>query len=442
MGPEDDLEVHRGRSYQRLSGTRPGARAVPRRPAAVDRLSVRRATMAPRIAHRGVRHGRCRSQDQGAGCLPPPQLRPRDRDVPRGAPLRRERPRDRRGLLRGRDEGAGDEGQGPLRRHVLEGLDRHESGPRQAHGRLLPRAREEPRGQAPARSRSGEAAGEKGAEETAVAAYKRATEIDSEDATAWKRLGEFHGRRRPHPGGARRPERSRAPRAEGPGVAQAAQEPGGRGRAADGPVRQGRLQPRADEGPGRGPPPRGRGSHSSSRRSTPSAEVESPSSGRSQEDPNNPRLRVRLGEMLLHQGHERRRRSRPSNEATRLDPENYDLSVRVGDMELRAPSRVARRGRKEAARPRRTTQDARRPRRPGLASSCMAQKKEYATARRSPPAGPDRAIPLGRTLLALGEVDEAAAEFQQTVRDPQAQDGEPAAPRPVLREEEPGQLSP
>ena len=41
----------------------------------------------------------------------------------------------------------------------------------------------------------GQAAGDADAGETAVAAYKRATEIDADDAEAWKRLGQFHGRR-------------------------------------------------------------------------------------------------------------------------------------------------------------------------------------------------------------------------------------------------------
>ena len=182
------------RSYQRC-GTPAGTERRPRHPGGVDRP-------------RGGRRYDGAPTDRGVRPWPLPISRPRpgtpsaaatttsrSRCTSRPCASTRTTPRRVEGFFPAATQGAGDEGQGALRRHVLEGLDGRESRPAEADGRLLPRARQESRGQEPAARRSARRPAKPGADETAVAAYQRATEIDADDAKAWKRLGEFHGQR-------------------------------------------------------------------------------------------------------------------------------------------------------------------------------------------------------------------------------------------------------
>lgn len=133
-------------------------------------------------------------------------------------------------------------------------------------------------------------------------------------------------------------------------------------------------------------------------------------------EPQNGRLLVRLGDLQLQRGDEPAA-LRAFEDAVRLDPRNFDLSVRVGDIKLRVYEDAVRAARKalEAA-----------PADPGLQGRVDAAEKalvdarlvEYTRRVKDHPLDLAERFKLGRTLLAAGRVEEATAEFQQTVRDP------------------------
>ncbi len=134
------------------------------------------------------------------------------------------------------------------------------------------------------------------------------------------------------------------------------------------------------------------------------------------EAPDDGRLHLRVGELLLQQG--RRDEALASFEqALALDPSNFDLSVRVGDLRLQ-PLQAAAREAREAAR--------RAPDDPALRSAEEAALKplieaglaEYGRRVKEHPLDLAEHFRLGQWMLQAGRVDEALAEFQQTVRDP------------------------
>ena len=260
----------------------------------------------------------------------------------------------------------------------------------------------------------GSAAGEMGAEETAVGAYKRATEVDAEDATAWKYLGEFHGRR----GRIRE-----ALDALNHAVRLAPKDQEAiklrKNLAAEGALQTGRYDKAGSSRELMKDQDEARRLEAESRMQLTTehaAREETQLRAMIEKEPDNVRTHIRLAEMLLHQGEEERALE-AFDAARRIAPDNYDLSVRVGDMELRRIQRVAKDAKDawdaapdDAAKKAVYEQAAR--------DFLHAQKKEYLRRVDSHPLDLKERFRLGRTLLALGEIDEAAAEFQQTVRDP------------------------
>jgi len=134
------------------------------------------------------------------------------------------------------------------------------------------------------------------------------------------------------------------------------------------------------------------------------------------QDQQNPRLRVRLADLLLQQGSEEEALE-ALEQGLRLDPQNYDLSVRIGDLKLRSVTRAYNQA-KEAlsAKP----QDAELKAAHDRAMAALTEESlaEYGRRVREHPLDLAERFRLGRWLLQAGRVDEALAEFQQTVRDP------------------------
>ena len=138
--------------------------------------------------------------------------------------------------------------------------------------------------------------------------------------------------------------------------------------------------------------------------------------GQAAEAPKDSRLQVRMAELLL-QGGDEVAAIAAMRKALELDPANYELSVRVGDMEL-ADYKRAYKAAKEAL-----TQapgDAARKSAHDEAYQALAEAslKEYRRRVQDHPLDLVERFRLGQWLLQSGKVDEALAEFQQTVRDP------------------------
>lgn len=260
----------------------------------------------------------------------------------------------------------------------------------------------------------GEAAGDANADETAVVAFLRATEVDPDDAQAWRQLGEFQGRR----GRIRE-----ALEALNHAVRLAPRDQTAlklrKNLAAEGALQAGRYDKAGSSRELMKDQDEARKLESESRmqftKEHAAREVEDVRK-RLAEDPTNSRLQVRMAEMLLHQGKEDEALE-IFETALRLDPENYDLSVRVGDMGLRRVQREEKEAREKAAT---APDDADLSAKAEQATRAMldAQRKEYTRRIRSHPLDLAERFRLGRTLLDLREIDAAAAEFQQTVRDP------------------------
>jgi tetratricopeptide (TPR) repeat protein len=261
----------------------------------------------------------------------------------------------------------------------------------------------------------GEAAGEMGANQAAAAAYKVATEVDPEDAEIWKKLGDFEGRRgkirealdalsqavRINPRDQEAVKLRKNLAAEG-ALKLSGYESAKSSRdlikdkgAAQDLEAQARIQLTPE--------------HAASEVEKVRHDVAA--------DPKNPRLRVRLGDLLLQTPDGERDAIQAYEEALALDPRNFDLSVRIGDLKLRKVEAAARAARDAAkASPGDAALEAAH--QAALRAVLDARLAEYRRRVDEHPLDLAERFRLGRTLLSGGRVDEAAAEFQQTVRDP------------------------
>jgi tetratricopeptide (TPR) repeat protein len=133
-------------------------------------------------------------------------------------------------------------------------------------------------------------------------------------------------------------------------------------------------------------------------------------------NPDDSRMRVRLAELLLQRGDE------PGaieafEKALSLDSQNYDLSVRVADQRLgrlqrlRAEAKATLEKDPENASLKDALDEAQ-------ATWLEDSLTEYRRRVTEHPTDLAERFRLGRHLLEAGKVDEALAEFQQTVRDP------------------------
>ncbi len=132
--------------------------------------------------------------------------------------------------------------------------------------------------------------------------------------------------------------------------------------------------------------------------------------------PDDSRLRVRMADLQLQQGDEVSAMA-TLREALALDPANYELSVRIGDMELTMVKRSYKKVKDLLAT---APDDA------GLKAQhdaayqelIGASLEEYGRRVQEHPMDLIERFRLGQWLFQSGKVDEALAEFQQTVRDP------------------------
>ncbi|MHC5010543.1 MAG: tetratricopeptide repeat protein [Planctomycetota bacterium] len=260
----------------------------------------------------------------------------------------------------------------------------------------------------------GEAAGDAGADETAISAYKHATEVDDQDAEAWKRLGEFQGRRgriqeaidalgravelRPRDQEAIKLRKNLAAegalKLSGFETAKSSRELIKDKDAVRELEMESRMQLTKE--------------HATSEIEKARQEIE--------REPTNSRLHVRLGDLILQTGDDDAAVA-SFEEALRLDPRNFDLAVRIGDMRLRKLEGVLKRARKALEA---TPDDAEKKAAGEAAFQAFleARLEEYGRRVQEHPLDLAERFRLGHALLEAGRVDEAAAEFQQTVRDP------------------------
>lgn len=135
-----------------------------------------------------------------------------------------------------------------------------------------------------------------------------------------------------------------------------------------------------------------------------------------QSEPTSSRLRVRLGELHLQRGEEAKALE-AFEEAVRLDPRNFDLGVRVGDLRLRGLEDTLRKAREAMEK---APGDAAAKQQAVAAEKVLidARLVEFTRRVKEHPLDLAERFKLGRTLLAAGRIEEATAEFQQTVRDP------------------------
>jgi tetratricopeptide (TPR) repeat protein len=103
--------------------------------------------------------------------------------------------------------------------------------------------------------------------------------------------------------------------------------------------------------------------------------------------------------------------------AVELDPANYELSVRVGDMELSVFKR-AYKAAKDALTAAPADAAVKSAHDAAYQALMDASLKEYRRRVQDHPLDLVERFRLGQWLLQSGKVDEALAEFQQTVRDP------------------------
>lgn len=133
-------------------------------------------------------------------------------------------------------------------------------------------------------------------------------------------------------------------------------------------------------------------------------------------NPEDPRLLVRLADLYEHKGDEVNALDR-LEKALVVDGENYDLSVRIGDKKLRKVTddyKAASEAMKAA------------PDDEGVKAAFATAKKALVAAKltehrrrvKEHPLDLTERFHLGRWQLEAGDVDNALAEFQQTVRDP------------------------
>jgi tetratricopeptide (TPR) repeat protein len=260
----------------------------------------------------------------------------------------------------------------------------------------------------------GEAAGQAGAEETAVAAYQLATEVDPENASAWKYLGEYLGRLG---------RIDKALEALGNSVRLDPKDQDAaklrKNLAAEGALKTGRYHEAQSSRELMKDQDEARRLETGRRlQLTPEHAAAEVLEVRKdlEASPDNARLHLRLGELLLQTGDEAAALA-SIQKASELDPQNYDLSVRAGDMELRRLQRHARVA-KEASEAAPADEALRQKKETLLHEFLLAQQREYTRRVQVHPMDLTEHFRLGRTLLALEDLDAAAAEFQQTVRDP------------------------
>ncbi|MDA1194003.1 MAG: tetratricopeptide repeat protein [Planctomycetota bacterium] len=124
--------------------------------------------------------------------------------------------------------------------------------------------------------------------------------------------------------------------------------------------------------------------------------------------PDDARLRIRMADLLLQQ-HDEVGALRELDHALGLDPANYELSVRIGDLRLGQFTRAYKAARDSGDESAVKTTHA------ALVEASLA---EYGRRVQEHPLDLGERFRLGRWLLQAGNVDQALAEFQQTVRDP------------------------
>ena len=134
------------------------------------------------------------------------------------------------------------------------------------------------------------------------------------------------------------------------------------------------------------------------------------------ENENDARLRMRLADLLL-QKNEEEAAIESLEAALALEPSNYDLSVRIGDLKLAGRTRAykaardAMQGSPDDAALKSAHDEA-------YAGLIEASLTEYGRRVKEHPLDLAERFRLGNWLFRSGKVDEALAEFQQTVRDP------------------------
>ncbi len=133
-------------------------------------------------------------------------------------------------------------------------------------------------------------------------------------------------------------------------------------------------------------------------------------------EPDNPRIKVRMADLLLQQGDEAGAIEQ-LKAGLAIDPANYELSVRVGDMEL-GKYKTAYRTAKDALQAAPDDAAAKSAHDEAYQALIQASLKEYGRRVQEHPLDLPERFRLGQWLLQSGKVDEALAEFQQTVRDP------------------------
>jgi cytochrome c-type biogenesis protein CcmH/NrfG len=260
----------------------------------------------------------------------------------------------------------------------------------------------------------GEAGTAAGADEAAVAAFRRATEVDPEDAEAWKHLGQVEGRRgrikealdalgeavrlKPRDQDAIKLRKNLAAegalKISGFETAKSSRELIKDKEAARDLEAEVRMQLTPE--------------HATTEVDKMEAQIRS--------EPENPRLRARLGDLLLQKGDEAAAVG-AFEEAVRLDPRNFDMAVRLGDLKLRVLENRARRA-NDAMKASPGDEALATQREDAFRVLLEGRLEEYERRVREHPLDLAERFRLGRTLLQANRVDEAAAEFQQTVRDP------------------------
>ena len=135
-----------------------------------------------------------------------------------------------------------------------------------------------------------------------------------------------------------------------------------------------------------------------------------------QANANDSRLMVRAADLYLQKKDETSALEY-LEKALALDPANYDLSVRAGDLKLR-PLMAAYKAAQQAFSGAPDDGAAKAAHDEARGALIEASLAEYARRVKEHPLDLNERFRLGRWLFEAGRVDEALAEFQQTVRDP------------------------
>ena len=134
------------------------------------------------------------------------------------------------------------------------------------------------------------------------------------------------------------------------------------------------------------------------------------------EDGSDSRLHVRLADLLL-QKNEEEEAIESLEKALELDSTNYDLSVRIADLRLSSLTRSYRAAR-ETMQANAGDADLKAAHDAAYQSLLEASLAEYGRRVADHPLDLGERFRLGNWLFRSGQIDEALAEFQQTVRDP------------------------